>query len=309
MGRSPRTVQSSTFGTLVAVAAMLVVASIRREALGQWATNTPMAPPQPVFFSPPTVVTEAAPAHPALVVGVGGLVLGGAMIPVGIGVGAGVADNGWEKASALIGAGVGLGGLGLAASIHGADDGSRRLRDRVAAGFGWFFTSLAAGGVGAGAGLMIGGEEAGRPVGGVLAASSLLFLAPGIPLLVHGERSVDRPPVAQPWMPGPQDVSGLPAVPPATVGETEMNSPAMVGIGSSCIILGGIGSFFGSVLLAAGTDSSVDGFIELGGALLGGSLGTAVVVGLPLVVVGAHRVPIAPSISLGPGGIVASGAF
>ncbi|MFO0616192.1 MAG: hypothetical protein U0414_26600 [Polyangiaceae bacterium] len=253
----------------------------------------------PAARAEPPADTPNHGAHPALVVGAADLAVTGVLVPIGIGMGAGVRDNGWEKASAVIGAGLGLGAIGAAAAIHGEGEGARTLKDPVAAGFGWMFTSLAASGVGAGLGLVIGGDEAAKPVGGILAASSLAFLAPGIPLIADGERTAVEPPR---W--------GPPAE--ADRARTEMNSPAMVGIGSTCIVLGGLGSFIGLAGVVAGSGISGSGGEQLsgiGGGLLGGGLALALAVGTPLVVVGAKRVPAAPSVGVGPSRITMRGEF
>lgn len=295
-----RNVQSSTALALLVVS--LVAMALPRRARAQ------------TFAAD---VTDDRPPHPALALGVGDLVLAAAMIPAGIGVGVGVEDNGWEKASTLIGAGLGLGTLGAVATAHGVADGDRRLKDPIAAGFGWFFTSLSAGGVGAGVGLLVGGEEAGKPIGGVIAASSLIFLAPGIPLIADGESSSvkvpapsewGRPPAQNGWaVPAPSPEGGWVQVPPPVPYPTRLNSAAMVGVGSVFLIVGGLGSIVGLAGVAIGANIQEEGVTALGGGVLAAGLGTALV-GLPLVIVGAKEVPDV-SVTAGPGGIGLSGSF
>lgn len=258
---------------------------------------------EPVWpAAPPPYAVDVPSPHPAIAVGVADLVAMGGLVPIGVGVGFEVNDNGWEKAASIMGAGLGVGVHGVAALLHGADDAKRTLKDPVAAGFGWMFTSLSASGVGAGLGLVIGGERDGKPIGGVIAATSLIFLAPGIPLIADGERSA---PVYQ----TPHQFPGDPPPPRPEDAPTRMNSPAMVGFGAASVTLGGISSMVGIAGLSADSSGYGSALNALGAVTLASGLGLAVFVGTPLLVVGSRRVPDVPTVYVGPGGVNVGGSF
>ncbi len=293
--------------TATAICLATLTAGVAPSALAQPTGTPPGGPavdPATWWTSPGAGPVEDAPSaseHPALAVGVADLVATAVLVPTGVGVGVVVNDNGWEKASSLIGAGLGIGVHGMAAILHGANDGGRRLKDPVAAGFGWMFTSLAASGAGAGLGLVIGGERDGKPIGGIIAATSLIFLAPGIPLIADGELGAKRTPF-----------EAVARSAPTETGPTRTNSPAMVAVGATFVTLSGLASIAGLAGVAATADATNAfdrGLGNVSAAVLASGLGLAVFVGTPLLVVGARRVPDVPTVSIGPGGVGVSGSF